>query len=292
MRRRAARTLAACLALALAVPAGLPASAQESATTSVAAPLPAAEARALLEAVGMYELLPIMREEGMSYSDTLREQLFPGQGGAGWAEMVGEIYQLDRLERVVARRFAAEMGGVDIAPLMDFFTSPRGTHIVELEISARRALLDEAVEEVSRAAYEEMRAQEQPRLEVLRGFIEENDLVETNIAGALNSNLAFYQGLAAGGALPGDMSEQDMLRDVWMQEPEIREETEGWVWSYLAMAYKPLEDADIEAYTALSRTPEGRALNRALFASFDDLFTAISRDLGLGASRFMASEDI
>ena len=192
----------------------------------------------------------------------------------------------------MARRFSEEMAGVDTAPLLAFLQSERGQRIIGLEVSAREALLDETVEQMSREAFDEMRAEDSPRMEALRAYIEANDLVESNIAGALNSNLAFYQGLSAGGALPLEMTEEDMLRDVWLQEPDIREETESWVWSYLAMAYRPLEDADIEAYTAMSQTPEGRALNRAIFAAFDELFTDISRDLGLAASRFMLSEDI
>ncbi|QDC09501.1 hypothetical protein FHY55_09700 [Oceanicola sp. D3] len=256
------------------------------------APLAADETQALLEALGMDKLFPILREEGLAYSKALESELFPGAGGEAWQGMVGEIYALDRLDKVMARHLAEEMAGVDVAPLMEFLTSERGRRIVTLEVTAREALLDETVEQMSRDAYDELRGEESPRLDALRGYIEANDLVESNIAGALNANFAFYQGLAAGGALPAEMSEEDMLRDVWMQEPDIREETESWVWSYLALAYRPLEDADIEAYTAISKTPEGRALNRAMFAAFDKLFADISRDLGLAASRFMVSEDI
>jgi hypothetical protein len=61
---------------------------------------------------------------------------------------------------------------------------------------------------------------------------------------------------------------------------------------YLAMAYQPLSDADLEAYIAFSRTPEGQVLNRALFAAFDALFNALSRDLGLAAARLMAGQDL
>ena len=251
-----------------------------------------AEMREMLTLIGMDRLLPIMRAEGVAYADALEAELFPGKGGADWAAMIEKIYAPERMETIITRRFSTEMADVDLAPLRAFFDTERGQRIVGLEISAREALLDDEVEAVSRDNLDILRGEDDPRLAVLGDFIEENDLVETNIAGALNSNLAFYQGLAAGGALTVEMSQEDMLRDVWAQEPDIREETEGWVWSYLAMAYKPLKDEDITAYTALSRTAEGRALNAALFAAFDDLFTAISRDLGIGASQFMSREDI
>ncbi len=290
---------ALCAALLAALPAFGPHGAvlaetggAQAAEEPTKAPLAEAETRKLLDAIGMDRLLPILREEGLAYSVALESELFPGAGGELWPELVSDIYKTERLDAVMLRRMSEEMAGVDTAPLFEFLDSERGRRIISLEISARSALLDETVEQMSRDAFDEMRGQDSERLDALRAYIDANDLVETNIAGALNSNYAFYQGLAAGGALPAEMSEEDMLRDVWMQEPDIREETEAWVWSYLAMAYKPLEDADIEAYTALSQTPEGRALNRAIFAAFDTLFADISRDLGLAASRFMISEDI
>ena len=110
--------------------------------------------------------------------------------------------------------------------------------------------------------------------------------------GAMNSNYAFYTGLLDGNALPRQLTEQQVLTDVWNQEEAIREDTTEWVYSYLMLAYRPLSDEDLEVYTALSETPEGRALNRALFAAFDEVFTGISRTLGLAAARFIAGRDI
>ena len=42
----------------------------------------------------------------------------------------------------------------------------------------------------------------------------------------------------------------------------------------------------------LSETKAGRALNRALFTGFYDVFTGISYDLGEMASRFMVTEEL
>ena len=46
--------------------------------------------------------------------------------------------------------------------------------------------------------------------------------------------------------------------------------------------------------TPISRceSPEGRALNRALFDGFDQVFVGISRALGEAAARQAAGEDI
>ena len=45
------------------------------------------------------------------------------------------------------RAFGGAIEGADIDAILAFFTSAQGEQIVALEVSARRALLDEAIEE-------------------------------------------------------------------------------------------------------------------------------------------------
>ena len=130
-----------------------------------------------------------------------------------------------------------------------------------------------------------------PRLELLEAFNDANSLVDLNVAGALNSNFAFYRGLADGDAFEIDLPEDIMLAEIWGQEPEIREETVLWLYSYQLMAYDELSDADVQAYIDLSESPAGQALNRALFAAFDAMFEAVSYDLGAAAALFVAGEE-
>lgn len=250
------------------------------------------DARGLLKQIGMYDLLPIIREEGINYAAEMETDMFPGSGGGAWISAVERIYDINRMDAVVTERFAEAIEDADIAPLIAFFESDLGKEIVSLEISARRAMLDPSVENMSNEMVDIMRRDEEARLGVLGGFIEANQLLETNIVGALNSNLAFYKGLKEGGAFEADISEEQMLTDVWEQEPDIRESTTEWIFAYLALAYQPLSDADIEVYTSLSKTPAGSEFNRALFAAFDTLFVDISWDLGVAAAQFMAGEDI
>jgi hypothetical protein len=246
----------------------------------------------LYEAMGLPEVIGIMREEGLAYGASIEEQMFPQAGGAAWRAAVERIYDVAVMDRVLRDGLAEILAEDGIDAMEDFFASDRGRRIVALEVSARRAMLDEAVEEESRAAAEDLRASGDPRVELVGRFSEANQLVDQNVAGALNANLAFYQGLDEGQAFPGGMSEAEILADVWRQEPEVRADTEGWVQAYLLMAYAPLETGDLEAYIAFSETPEGQALNRALFGAFDAMFTGISRDLGRAAARFMVGEQL
>ncbi|MGC9417599.1 MAG: DUF2059 domain-containing protein [Rhodovulum sp.] len=246
----------------------------------------------LMDVLGLHDLVSIMREEGMGYGDDLEDEMFPGRGSERWDAAVARIYDGGRMAEDLRGALERGLADTDLDPLIVFFSSEVGARIVSLELSARRALLDAAVEEASIERLEEMQADGDSRLDLLERFVEANNLVEANVAGALNSNLAFYRGLADGRAFDFDLTEEQMLADVWGQEPEIRVETREWLFSFLAMAYAPLSDEVLEDYIALSETPEGNALNGALFAGFDVAFTRISRELGLAAAQFISGQDI
>jgi len=252
----------------------------------------APEVEALLDAMDMRELLEVMHLEGQDYGTMLEDELFPGRGGAAWSAIVSQTYDPTVMYDRFASRFSDELEGEDVARMTDFFASDIGQRIVAYEITAREALLEDGIEEAAQETLRVREAEDDPRLALVREFVEANDLVESNVMGAMNANYAFYVGLMDGNAFPRQMGEQDILTDVWSQEEEIRADTEEWVHSYLLMAYQPLSDEDLQTYIDMARTPEGRALNRALFAAFDEVFTDISATLGLAAARFIAGQDI
>jgi hypothetical protein len=257
-------------------------------------PLAARTVEDLSRLLRLDEVMEVMRDEGLAYGSDLEAELFPGAGGARWDGMVSGIYDsaamLRRFEAVFGPDMAADPVALEAS--IDFFGSARGQQIVELELAARRALLDEAVEEAAKARVEEMRRSDDPRLDLVTRYAEANDLIEQNVAGALNSNLAFYRGMLAGGAFEGGLTESDMLADVWSQEAEIRGETQDWLLPFLTLAYDPLSDEDLQDYVAFSETPAGQTLNTALFAGFDVLFGTISEELGRAAAQMIASQDL
>jgi len=240
------------------------------------------------------EVIEVMRLEGLDYGRQMEGELFPGLGGADWRRVVALIYDSETMRRRFDATLTAELAAETdtVAATMEFFASDRGRRILRLEVEARRSLLDSAVEDAARLRVDEMEAKGDARLDLLRRFAEANDLIESNVLGALNANLAFFQGMAEVGGLSEDLTEEQMLRDVWAQEDDIRQETEDWLYPYLALSYGPLEEGDLEAYLAFSQTPAGQRLNVALFAAFDAVFTSISRDLGRAAARQMIGKDI
>lgn len=249
------------------------------------------KAAALFTALLLDDMVGVLRREGLDYGVTLQGDLFP-EGATGWQGQVSDIYDQTRLAAEFKGSLRREIPAEHLDDLLDFFTSELGRRVTQLELSAREALLDDALKQAAEEMRDDMLADHPARLDQLQRFIEVNDLTEANVASALNANLAFYQGLNQGGGFPAPLSEADILRDVWTQEPAIRKDTGEWLLSFLGLAYQPLSDADLEAYIVFSETAAGQMLNRAQFAAFDALFADVSQRLGVAAAGHIAGEDL
>jgi hypothetical protein len=244
----------------------------------------------LVELMGLPEIVQVMREEGLDYGATLAEEMLPAGASGQWERTVSRIYDPDRMAATVRDGFVAAMEGVDPGPLIAFFDTEAGQRLVALEVSARRAMMDEDVEAAAREDYLARAADPDETFRLVRDFVQANDLVEANVVGALNSNFAFYRGLADGGAL--EMTEGEMLADVWAQEEETRADTREWLYGFLLMAYDPVSAEVLQRYVTLSETEAGRAMNRALFAGFDRMYAEISYALGLAIAREMQATEL
>jgi hypothetical protein len=233
-----------------------------------------------------------MREEGVSYADDLEAELFPGRGGVAWRTTVETIYSDDRMQTALLDGLDAELDDAELDRIAAFFDSEMGRHIVALEVSARRALLDDSVEVAATEAWMTLEERGGPRWTLLEDFAVTSDLVESNVAGAMTANYAFYRGLVDGHAFDFDLADSEILADIWSQEPQIRKDTVDWVYSFTSLAYQPLSDEELAGYLDFMRTPEGQALNAALFTAFNDLFATISHEMGVGAARHISGQDI
>ncbi len=258
---------------------------------TLAAALPAwADAEALSRALKLTEVVDILHGEGMEYADSIERDMLPGGGGGFWDRIVLQLYDKTAMERALTDVLASDMTAEQIDGSIAFFETDRGQSILTFENAARAAMADPDVEEIARAAYADLRATGNPRLDQIDLFVEANDLIERNVAGALSSQFQFFRGLAEGGAFV--MTDEDILADVYGQEPELRADTEEWLMAFLLMAYQPLDDETMDAYIAFSETDAGKALNAALFEGFEMVYRDISYGLGLAASRAMAGSDL
>lgn len=244
----------------------------------------------LTKAIRIADMVEVLRQEGLSHGDDLSSDLMPGRGDESWDRRVSEIYDTVWMEQIVREAFEAEMQGIELQPLLSFFTSDTGREVVELELSTREALLDESKERVANKAYKSARRENSWIYGQVTELIEDSDLIEFNVTGSLNSNMMFYRGMSDGGAL--FMSEDEMLADVWSQEEAIRSDSGEWLGTYLLMAYQTLEREELEAYAELYRSTPGQKFNAAVFAAYNRLYDEISYALGLAVARHMQSEKL
>jgi Uncharacterized protein conserved in bacteria (DUF2059) len=269
----------------------------QAAMAQNAAPSPALgtdispELSALFDAVAMDENFEILAEIGLADAVGLEDTLFPGRGGAAWRAILTGFYQSGPLQATFTHAFPAErLSAEEMAEVTLFYSTDLGQRIVEGELTAWRAISDEATEEAANAAYFQFLEENSPRVGLLSRFIEVNGFVDLNVSGALNSNYAFYRGLSDAGAYEQALPPAMMLNEVWGQEPDIRRETVLWLYSFQLMAYEGLSDAEIETYIAFSETPAARAYTAALFVGFDTVFETMSYRLGSAAALFMSGE--
>ncbi len=244
----------------------------------------------LVDALKFDETIEVMRAEGLRYGKEVGNDMLSETDPTGWAATIERIYDTTKMQSLIKRRFQAELAHADIGPMLRYFESPEGAEIVRLETAARRAFLDRDTEEMATGQYHTLRSQDARIIDQIQTLINDSDLVELNVMGALNSSMMFYRGLNDGGAI--EMSEADMLADVWSQEENARNDAQDWLGAFLALAYQPLESVQLDAYIAFYQTDTGRVLNRAIFAAFDALYEETSYLLGLSVAQHLQSEPI
>ena len=77
---------------------------------ALAQPLPE-DIDPLARALGLPQIIEVMRDEGLVNGSELAEEMFPGRGGPNWQMLVEKIYDIDWMTRIVWSGLAAELEG-------------------------------------------------------------------------------------------------------------------------------------------------------------------------------------
>ncbi|GFE66929.1 DUF2059 domain-containing protein [Litoreibacter roseus] len=243
------------------------------------------------KALQMEEVFEILQEEGIAGGVEMAEGDPEITSSPAWISRLEAVYSKDAMNQAF-RDAMDEVAQVELAEdAVAFFETDLGQRIVRIELDARTALGDEAVEEAARETAKQMVREDPIRVTLYDKFINVNNLVDSNVAGALNANLAFYRGLATSPTYAEGMTEGFILSTVWAQEPEIRADMEDWTRNFSTLAYSALTDAELKEYIAISETPSGQKLNTILFTGFDKVFERQSYELGRATAEFRAGED-
>ncbi|MFT6088573.1 MAG: hypothetical protein ACJARC_000242 [Sulfitobacter sp.] len=257
----------------------------------LAAPLWAdARAQVMMDVLKIQEVAVILQTEGLDYAQTLNEEMLNGQGGPGWQLQVDAIYSPQRMTETLRGFLEAELQDDMREQTIDFFASGVGAQVITLENAARAAISDQDIENAARTKFAALEGSDDPRLARIAALIDSGDMIDRNVTAAMNSNYQFMRGLADGGAV--DMTEQEMLAEVGEQQDEITEDTTGWLFGYLLLAYSPLDDAALDDYITFAQTKAGIALNRALFDGYGAAYAEISYALGRAVALNMVAEEL
>ncbi|WP_424943254.1 DUF2059 domain-containing protein [Aliiroseovarius crassostreae] len=246
----------------------------------------------LWTALHMDETLEIMREEGLQHAMDAAPDLTGRPADDRWHDAVDEIYDMTAMAQIVRSGVSRALADKDLTPILRYYESDAGQNVVALEVSARRAYLAPGVDEAARDAWNRG-GKDGAHAGLIRRYVSAGDLIERNVTGALNSNYAFLRAYAETAPDPGDLlDEQLLLAEVMNEEPHLRIDTTEWLYGYLSLAYAPLSDERLAELVEISSSPDGRALNAALFEGFDPMFLELARALGHAAGRAQAVQDL
>lgn len=244
------------------------------------------------------ELFPIMAAEGIASSGDENATPLDRSELGQWRSDLARIYDASRMQQSFTDVLNSALAGRDdvIRDATEFGQSSLGERVLKLEVSARAALLDDAIDDMARQALLDARAAPAQselgqRLALVRERVAVNDLVELNVSLGLNTSYAYYTGMLSETEIPG-LSPQDVLSLVWEQENDIRTDVTDWIESYFLMAYQPLSTEDMRAYIDWSGSAYGDAFNRAMFRAFDAVFVDISSQVGTALGRALSGQSL
>lgn len=243
----------------------------------------------------MDRLAEILQEEAVAEGREMAATMFPRGGTGLWLEQVRALHHPDRIRAMFLAGVSTSLvrlGPENVQQGLAFYRTGLGQQILTLEGRAREAMLDDRVEAAARASHARAVRRNEPRAARIALLIDAADLIEPNVAGALNASVAFSRGFEAGGGFAMPMSDMQIVQDAWAQEPTVRADSAAWIGAYLYLAYASLTDAQLDLYIRFAESVGGRALSRAMFAGFDAAFTRTSYDMGLAAAAEMRGREL
>ena len=244
----------------------------------------------LMDVLQIRELSQILHREGLQFGATLNEDWLEGQGGSAWAQQVTAIYDPSRISEGIRAGLEPALEGEALENAITFFASDLGARVITLENTARDALGDPKIEEEARARYAALQGSADARLLQIDRMIDAGDLINRNVASALNSNYQFLRALVDGDVYV--MTDDEILTDVMSERDEITADTSSWLGAFMLLAYSPLSLDELTVYADFAVTPAGKSLNAGLFAGFDPLYEDISYALGRAMAMNMSAEEL
>ncbi|WP_147105062.1 DUF2059 domain-containing protein [Tateyamaria sp. syn59] len=233
----------------------------------------------LIDAMGVPQLIEAFVAEGRDAGASIDEAFLNGQGGAVWAETVSRLYDPQRMETELRFVMAEELDPAVAEQALLFFDSALGERIITLEVEARRAFMDDSVEEAAKSA-------QSASGDAVTDYLLTRNLIERNTDVAVAAQAAFLDGMADVSGVQGSAPDLERLR------ARVLIDTESWLRGYNALVQSALSEDDIAVYTAFWETEVGAKVDDALFLAFGQSYTTLSYALGQAAGRLLPQNEL
>lgn len=251
------------------------------------------EAFAFFNALGIYDFIRIVAEESVSGADQIRLDFFPELPPEAWEAEMRTLFSPEAIATGFEAAWNDEALDAEArAEVMAFFTSDLGQRVVAAEITAREGMADPNVAEAARSAVTMAARDRDVRLEAFADFSAALDLVDQNVATTMNAQVQFLTALSDAGVLQPPLPQEELLRFVGAQLPELRVEAEEWLMAYHLMAYGSLSADEFEIFAAANTSDAGQALTAAVLQAFDEMFLQLQYALGQAAAQHAIGDDI
>ena len=238
----------------------------------------------LFKALHMDEIVEIIRAEGIEEATRTAEIYLRSKGKNGtFRSDIDILYDPKNLSTFLVEGIANRLSKKDVELVLVFYNGSLGAKIAQLEASARLAISDNAIKSMAIETAKSAGSKDLQRYKMLKENINELELVEYNMKGALASQYGFLTALSRSADI--NLSQDRILSMLSGSEEELREEVSAWLMGYSYMAYQPLSDDDLQLYLDFLMSTSGKALNAALF----DVFNALSVKTASALGGFIAS---
>lgn len=251
-----------------------------------------ADAARVLDLLQTDRLFAILQREGVSYGNDLAQDMLGQPADASWSAIVRAIHDPAKLLPEYRDRFAASLNPAQSGAIETWLSSDPGRRAVDLELTAREAMLAPEVEDKAIGGAARASEAHDPALAAVRRVIAAGDTIDTGVTSAMNANLAFYRAMAGAGAFPQKPDDAAMIADVAAQEDAYRQDITSWTEGWLLFAYRPLSAQDMKDLAAFAASPAGRALSQAQTAAFDAIYDETSAELGRALARRVRASDL
>lgn len=244
----------------------------------------------LYDAMFLDDIAQVMQSEGNEFVQSIGDTYLEGRSLDRYLAQGAELYNLEGLKRGLVDGLRAELDAEAAQALLDFYVTETGVIAAQLEATARVAISEDAVEEMAKSMVLSAQGKDRDRIQGLLAFIDDLDLVQRNVEGSMNGQFVFLRELTR--IEQFGLDENTILALLAESKEETENNVKEWLIAFTYMAYKPLSDAQFDAYLTLQRSDVGLELNDALFTVFQTLDQNISQELGRIVSTQLSAQDL